>query len=291
MSLRYILLALTGWTLVSMSAFAADPKIKLLIIDGQNNHNWKESTPLLKEIFEKAGIFDVSIATAPPGDTKGFAPKFSDYQVIVSNYNGKDWPAETQKAFEEYVRNGGGFVSVHAADNSFGDWPEYNTMIGVGGWGGRKPTEGAYLRIKGSNFVRDTDKGDRVGSHGAQHEFLMTTRAAEHPIMKGLPEKWMHGKDELYDRLRGPAKNVTVLASAFSEKSKGGSGVDEPLLMVIDYGKGRVFHTALGHGKEAILCAGFATTLTRGAEWVATGKVTQEVPTNFPTAEKSSNWK
>jgi type 1 glutamine amidotransferase len=83
--------------------------------------------------------------------------------------------------------------------------------------------------------------------------------------------------------LRGPAQNVTVLASAYSDPAKGGSGEDEPLLMAISYGKGRVFHTALGHGLEAIKCVGFATTLQRGTEWAATGKVTQPVPVNFPT--------
>ena len=111
----------------------------------------------------------------------------------------------------------------------------------------------------------------------------MVTRAPAHPIMAGLPAKWMHTKDELYDRLRGPAENVTVLASAFSDSAKGGSGEDEPLLFAIDYGKGRVFHTALGHGLEAIKDVGFATTFVRGTEWAATGKVTQKVLADFPT--------
>jgi type 1 glutamine amidotransferase len=106
--------------------------------------------------------------------------------------------------------------------------------------------------------------------------------------MRGLPPAWLHTKDELYDRLRGPAKNVTVLASALATKETRGSGEHEPLLMVISYGKGRVFHTALGHAMEAIRCVGFATTLQRGTEWAATGSVTQKVPANFPTAEKVS---
>jgi type 1 glutamine amidotransferase len=126
------------------------------------------------------------------------------------------------------------------------------------------------------------------GSHGKQHEFIVSTRAADHPIMAGLPAAWMHGKDELYDRLRGPAQNVLVLASALSDPATGGTGVDEPMLMTIAYGKGRVFHTALGHAADAIKCAGFAVTLQRGTEWAATGKVTQKVPADFPTAEKVS---
>ena len=105
--------------------------------------------------------------------------------------------------------------------------------------------------------------------------------------MAGLPVKWMHTKDELYDRLRGPAQNVTVLASAFSDPARGGSGEDEPLLMTIAYGKGRVFHTALGHALDAIRDAGFATTLQRGVEWAATGRVTQKVPADFPSESKT----
>jgi len=103
----------------------------------------------------------------------------------------------------------------------------------------------------------------------------------------------MHAKDELYDRLRGPAEKVTVLASAFSAKETKGSGEHEPLLMVIRYGKGRVFHTALGHNNGADLtaqrCVGFIVTLQRGAEWAATGRVTQKVPADFPAADKISS--
>jgi type 1 glutamine amidotransferase len=117
----------------------------------------------------------------------------------------------------------------------------------------------------------------------------METREPAHPIMAGLPAQWMHAKDELYDRLRGPAQGVTVLASALSTTESKGSGEHEPLLMVLPYGQGRVFHTALGHALEAIHCVGFATTLQRGTEWAATGKVTQKVPADFPTADRVSS--
>ena len=215
----------------------------------------------------------------------GFKPEFASYKVIVSNYNGEDWSRETQAAFVQYVRGGGGFVSVHAADNSFPDWKEYNEMIGVGGWGGRNEKSGPYLRWRDGKWVQDTSPG-RGGSHGAQHAFVLTVREPAHPIMRGLPAEWMHAKDELYDRLRGPAQGVTVLASALSTKETNGSGEQEPLLMALEFGKGRVFHTALGHGPEAVKCVGFAVTLQRGTEWAATGAVTQKVPANFPTADK-----
>ena len=98
----------------------------------------------------------------------------------------------------------------------------------------------------------------------------------------------MHAEDELYDRLRGPAENLTVLATAYSDPSTRGTGKHEPILMTVQYGRGRVFHTTLGHHTLAMQCAGFITTLQRGAEWAATGKVTQAVPEDFPGADTTS---
>jgi len=260
---------------------------KALIVDGQNNHDYKATTPHLKKILEETGMFTVDVATSPPakGDMKTFHPKFSDYKVVISNYNGEPWSDETKTDFENYIKSGGGFVCVHAADNSFPEWPAYNEMIGLGGWGDRNEKSGPYLRLRDGVWTPDTSPG-RGGSHGSQHAFLMITQAPEHPIMKGLPTKWMHAKDELYDRLRGPAKDLTILASAKSATEQKGSGEDEPLLMVRTYGKGRVFHTALGHNNGADItaqkCVGFITTFLRGTEWAATGKVTQKIPADFP---------
>jgi type 1 glutamine amidotransferase len=271
--------------LLAFASSAIASPMKALIVDGRNNHDWKATTPVLKKILEDSGLFAVEVATAPPqkDEMSSFRPAFSKYKVIVSNYNGEAWPKETQQDFVRFVGEGGGFVSVHAANNSFPEWPEYNQMIGVGGWGGRNEGSGPYLRLKDGRFAPDHSPGVG-GSHGAQHAFLMETRTPGHAIMRGLPLKWMHAKDELYDRLRGPAANVIVLASAFSDKKTGGTGLDEPLLFAITYNKGRVFHTALGHSVEAMKCAGFATTLQRGTEWAATGKVTLPVPEKFPTA-------
>lgn len=283
-----LFLPLAATFALTLTTLAAEP-IKVLLVDGQNNHDWKTTSPLLKAILEETKLFTVEVAPAPPNgrDMSGFKPDFAAHAVVVSNYNGDLWAPATQEAFEKYVSGGGGFVSVHAANNSFPEWKAYNEMIGLGGWGGRNEKSGPYLRLRDGKWTADPSPGNG-GSHGQQHDFLMTNRA-EHPITAGLPAKWMHVKDELYDRLRGPAKNVTVLASAFADKAKGGSGEEEPLLFAIPYGTGRVFHTALGHGVEAIKCVGFATTLQRGTEWAATGKVTQKVPENFPTETKTSS--
>jgi len=283
-----------GWlSLLAASALAAQDaapdrapaKLKALIIDGQNNHRWQQTTPLLRATLENSGRFTVDVATSPgrKEEIAGFAPAFTDYDVVVSNYNGQLWPKATRDAFAKYVDAGGGFVSVHAADNAFPNWREYNLMIGVGGWGRRNEKSGPYVRWRDGKIVRDSGPG-RGGSHGRRHQFVLDVRDAQHPITKGLPAQFLHCADELYDRLRGPAENLTVLATAFSAKKHGGSGEHEPLLMAIDYGKGRCFHTALGHDATAMKCVAFQVTLVRGAEWAATGKVQTAVPKSFPGA-------
>ena len=286
--------ALSAVALLATMSFAqADAKIKALIVDGQNNHNWKATTPLLKKMLEETGMFRVEVATSPARgkDMATFEPRFSDYQVVVSNYNGDEWSEKTKQAFVDYVKGGGGLVVVHAANNSFPKWAEYNEMIGLGGWGGRNEKDGPYLRVKDSKVVFDTRKGNG-GSHGAQHAFMMETFDTEDPIVKDLPRKWLHAQDELYDRLRGPAKNIKLLATAYSDKKTGGSDELEPILFTVKYGKGRVFHTTLGHDEKGMKCVGFIVTTQRGTEWAATGKVTQtKVPADFPTEAKTSSRK
>jgi type 1 glutamine amidotransferase len=276
-----LILALSLWNISAAT-------IPVVIVDGQNNHDFRATTPHLKKLLEETGLFSVDVATAPAkgGDMSAFKPQFGKYRVIVSNYNGEPWSAETSEAFVKFVRDGGGFVSVHAADNSFPQWLEYNQMIAVGGWEGRNEKSGPYLRLRDGKWVQDKSPGVG-GSHGKQHEFVVETRTPNHPIMAGLPARWLHAKDELYDRLRGPAENVTVLASALATKETNGSGEHEPLLMTIEFGKGRVFHTALGHNNGKDLssqrCIGFITTFQRGTEWAATGRVTQKAPSDFPS--------
>ncbi len=298
--------------LTSVVAAPAASKIKVLIVDGQNNHAWATTTPLLRKIMEDTGRFTVDVSTTPPSrpqapklppnstpeqktahqkkleslaaDQKAhdattparwaaWRPKFSNYSAVISNYNGETWPAEVRTALVDYVKHGGGFVCYHAANNAFPDWPEYNTMIGIGGWGGRNENSGPLLRLRAMGWIKDTTPG-KGGGHGPQHEFVVETHVPEHPIMRGLPAKWMQSKDELYHQLRGPAENVTVLASALSDVTK----EKEPMLMIIPYGHGRVFHTTLGHAIDAVSGAGFQVTFARGVEWAATEKVTLPAP-------------
>ncbi|NBR86505.1 MAG: ThuA domain-containing protein [Verrucomicrobia bacterium] len=278
-----------------IASTTATAAIKALIVDGQNNHDWKGTTPHLKKYLEETGLFEVDVATTPDnkGDMSTFKPDFKKYKLVVSNYNGQEWPKETQAAFEAFVRGGGGFVSVHAANNSFPNWPAYNQMIGLGGWGGRNEKSGPYVywEEKAAKVVKDMAPGSG-GHHGPQHAFVIDAREPQHPVLAGLPTKWMHAQDELYDKLRGPAENLTVLATAFADPMKGGTGRHEPMLMTTTFGQGRVFHTAMGHAgggkRTAQQCVGFIVTFQRGAEWAATGMVTQKVPADFPGADKVS---
>jgi type 1 glutamine amidotransferase len=277
--------------LVTVAAPAAPP-IMAMILDGQSGgtyHAWQQVTPVLKKQLEDTGLFHVDVVTSPvsSGDFSNFKPDFTKYQVVVSNYDAPDWPADLKASFERYVTNGGGFVSVHAADNAFPGWKAYNDMIGVGGWRGRNQTAGPLWFFKDGKLVSDTTPGS-AGAHGNRLPFQVEIRESEHPIMKGLPKRWMHAGDELYNKMRGPGTNMTILATAYSDPSNSGTGRDEPMLMVSTFGKGRVFHTTMGHDIPALSCVGFIATFQRGTEWAATGNVTQKVPADFPTADKVS---
>ena len=284
-----LLMLLALLFLSSSGLFGAD-KITALIIDGQNNHDWKLTTPYLQAILENSGIFSVEVKTSPAAgeDFSAFRPEFASFDVVVLNYNGDSWPASTMEAFEKYVKNGGGVVVYHAADNSFPEWKEFNRMIGLGGWGDRNEKDGPYLRWEDGKPVKDNSPG-KAGSHGKRHEFIVDNRMPDHPILKGTSPRWKHTLDELYDSLRGPAENITLLATAYSDPETGGTGKNEPILFTVDYGKGRVFHTVLGHDDVSCSGVGFMATFARGAEWAATGEVTIPVPPDFPDDKVASS--
>lgn len=315
-------------------------KLKVLLVDGQNNHYvWPKTSMMMKDYLEQTDLFEVEIRrmdsvwlgikynearpepyttfieTYPVGDssyaishdpinTSDFAIDFNAYDLVVSNL-GLDaalWPASTRQNFEDYMKDGGGLVVVHAANNAWGHWEEYNKMIGLGAWGGRDESAGPYVYYNEAGILVRDSVPDICGSHGPEYEFEIVTRAPEHPIMKGIPQTWLHTQDELYERMRGPFENATILATAFADVEKNappwdpnvkGLGQHVPMLMAINYGKGRVFHTTLGHFDYSMECVGFITTLQRGAEWAATGNVTQELPLDFPAERKTSKrgWK
>lgn len=305
--------------LVSIFAFAAvarvtgvSDKLDVLIVDGQSNHDWQQTTAAIRATLLNTGRFNVDRSTspapgAPPSQWASWQPQFANYDVVVSVYKGEMWPAAVRTAFETYIAGGGGAVIFHAPLATFfnphlnpgeQEWDAYSNMLGLG-W--REFSVGQRLII-------DDGTGDPIfipppfggsSNHGAQHSFVVKSRRPAHPIMNGLPTEWLHGKDELYHAMRGPAQNITVLASAFSDLGTGGTGVHEPMVWTEPFGAGRVVTTAMGHrwfgsghgapgtpeenGPDALHCVGFQTLIARSAEWAATGAVTVPVPPAFPS--------
>jgi type 1 glutamine amidotransferase len=265
--------------------------IPALVLTGQSSqyHDWTVSSAALAKRLRETGLFDVLVATAAD------APPLDRIGVIVMDYEGERWPSAFEQALDARIAGGGGLVIYHAADNAFPAWPAFQEMCGIGGWAGRDESAGPKVRWRDGHQVLDNSLG--VAMHPPRHDFSVVVRAPDHPIVRGLPASWLHADDELYSQLRGPAKHLEVLATATADPAvyAKATGEHEPVLMTIGYGAGRVFHTTLGHvgpadGSKttAIDCVGFIVTLQRGAEWAATGGVTQPVPADFPSATRTS---
>jgi len=248
-----ILAVCAGAALAALSRAPAQEnqrKLQALMLSGQNNHDWHATTPRLRDILEGTGRFEVRVNEEP----KGCGPEtFAPYDVIISNYNGPRWGDRTEQALLDSVRGGKGLVIIHAANNAFGDWPEYDRLIG-----------GGFRKGAG---------------HGAYHSFKVVIRDKEHPITQGMTD-FQHVPDELYHRLT-MQPDAHILATAFSAADKGGTGRDEPVVFVLKYGEGRVFHIVLGHDLRAMQGAGFVSLVQRGTEWAASGKVTVPLPANL----------
>ncbi len=232
-------------------SLTASAQIKVLIVDGQHNHVvWPKSTIMMKQYLEDTGLFTVDIARSAftwngneeadylplagvgitenlpkPETDPNFSPDFAAYDVVVSSFGWQaaPWPEATQENFEDFVRKGGGFVSVHAADNSFPDWPAYNQMIGLGGWADRDETNGPYVYYDNAGqLVRDTTPG-RAGIHGAQHGFPVTVRDADHPITRGKPVQLINDDEAAaaarrcrYTQNRRPTPTPSGVVPAYS---------------------------------------------------------------------------
>ena len=263
---------LLGIFLCCQAGFAA-AKLRALVIDGANNHDWAAGTRAIQSILEGSGRFSVTVSTWPS------VPEFKGYDVVVNNFNGGHlatgtrWPREVEQALESYVREGGGLVVFHAANNAFLNWPEYNRMIGLG-W--RDKAFGEGIAVGPGGVVVRIPKGTGLDpGHGPRHDFEMYVRDAAHLITRGLPAHWTHPAEQLTHGQHGPAEGLEILTYAFSEISHQG----EPMDWVRQYGRGRVYTTMLGHTWKDELNPNlddlaFQALLARGAEWAATGKVT-----------------
>ena len=267
----YMTSRLLALALAAAGITSASP-LRVLIVDGANNHDWEAGTRAIRSILEGSGRFKVDVSTYPA------KPDFKGYDVVVSNFNGGHtasgtrWPREVEESLIAFVRNGGGFVSYHAANNAFLNWPEYNDMIGLL-W--REKSFGAGLAVVGGKTVAVPKGQGLAPGHGPRHDFGMEVLDAEHPITRGLPKSWMHPSEQLTHGQHGPAEGLHVLTYAFSPVSQQG----EPMDWIRTYGKGRVYVTMLGHTwkNEQNLNlddVNFQALLARGTEWAGSGAVT-----------------
>jgi hypothetical protein len=216
-----------------------------------------------------------------------------DYNDFAGrNYNGGNWSDRVRANFESYIEGGGSALMIHAANNPFQGWEAYEQMVGLL-W--RRPDTGYRLFMgEDGNLVRMSPGEDRGAGHGVLHDWQIRVRDPEHPIMKGMPEVWMHPHDELYHGQRGPAENMHVLATAYSDTTYRGTGLNELMVWWIPYGEGKVLTFLPGHhwrdqeDDRAFRDVGFRIMLNRSLEWLATGKVTLPIPDDFPTADSIS---
>ncbi len=238
--------------LILVNIVLAQEKINLLLISGNNNHNWEKTTPVLKSILDESGLFKTTVTEKP--DTLN-NKSLKRFKVILSNWNNLQnggncaWGKATKKAVLQFVEKGGGFVFVHAASAANYDWPEYQKLAGA--------TWGANTK------------------HGKVAPFEVQISGVNHPVTKGMSNFWI--RDELWVGMDN-FKTCNILAEAFAPDDNNGSEEMEPVIFERKYGKGRSFYLVLGHDEKVMKNLGFQTLLLRGAEWAARGKVTQEIP-------------
>ncbi|HYI78602.1 MAG TPA: ThuA domain-containing protein, partial [Chryseolinea sp.] len=244
--------------------------LTVLIVDGFSNHDWKQTTALTKWILEGSGLFRVSVSTIPSDSVQRstWAPKFSNYDVVVQNTNNIQdttlrWPVRAERSLEKYVREGGGLYILHSANNAFSHWKEYDKMIGLG-W--RPATVGYALEIDAKKNILRLPPGMGMGTgHGDRFNALIKI-FNRHPINEQYPEEWQTVNTEVYHFPRGPAENLTVLSYAFDST---GTQRMWPVEWIVRYGKGRVYNSSMGHlwrGETyppAYRCVGYQTTVVR----------------------------
>jgi uncharacterized protein len=244
---------------------ASAPKIQTLIITGQDVHDWKGVTPYLRKQLEDTGKFEVRVTE----EFRGAGPEtLAPYDLVVLNYYDMRrpelrWGERAENALVEFSRSGKNLVLFHFSVAAFDGWGEYEKMC-AGNW---RPNQ---------------------GHHSPPHDYTVEIKDPNHPITRGLKLSFPQLKDELYANLRWqPAGTYHVLASAYDDHSlyQGnsrqpipGPGLNHPMFWTVDYSKGRIFVTVLGHDVPAVQTSAFVTIFTRGAEWAATGNVTLPIP-------------
>lgn len=262
-----IVFLLTSWGAVAsakdLSPFFKKDALRVLILSGRNNHDWRTSTPFLRQILDDTGRFDVRVDEEPSGIT---ADSLSPYDLVILDYQGPRWGVQAEEALAGFVRGGKGLVVFHGASYAFSGLEVLGDQHA--GTGIREEPWTEYIKLTGGIW----SEKDPHTAHGRIHNFRVAFVDKDHPVTRGLGDDFSL-TDELYHDLR-MLPEAHVLATAFSAPETGGTGEAEPILWTLNYGQGRIFHTALGHNLVAIRSEGFTNTFARGCEWAASGQVT-----------------
>lgn len=258
-SVWFILLLLSG----AANTIEKSEKIRVLILSGSNNHEWQQTTSMLEQIFDGSELFSYDVTLRP--DTLN-QKDLSRYQVILSNWNSWPendlrWPEETERALLRFIEGGGGYVTFHASSSVFYDWPEYKN-ISTAAW------------IDSTSHGKGSNTSVEIIDHN-------------HPVTNGMAgfsivdELWINAEVN---------PNFKTLAKASNEILKEKGMPAQPAVMVAEYGRGRIFHTILGHDARAMRHTGFRELLLRGTEWAARGEVKRPVPQELQPFVKTDQY-
>ncbi len=242
MSRRSVLgLAVVAALVAAGMTAAAGENTKVLFFRGGGIHDWKTSTSIVQPLLEKTGDFEVTL-TESLDDLK--ADKIKSYQVVLFHCTGIEFAdKEQEQGLCDFVRNGGAWAGIHSATDSFKKSDAYWELVGgrFAGHGGRKFTV----------YVIDKD----------------------HPITKGLED--FEIQDETYVHAYHKFACMRALIRMNVENERQCMG------WVQFYGKGRVFYSGLGHGKEAWTNPAWQRYFVRGMYWAA-GRDPKDPPAPEP---------
>ncbi len=216
---------------------AKDAAKRVLLITGVDypGHKWRKTAPVLARGLDKDARLAVEVVETPAFLARG---NLDDYDALIfhwMNWKRPDPGPKARERLRRYVRGGGGLVLVHFACGAFQGWDE-------------------FARIAGRAW------NPKLRAHDPRGPFRVRITDPNHPIARGLDA--FTTRDELYTCLDGNTP-IHVIAAARSKVDK----KDYPMAFVLTHGKGRVFHSPLGHDVRAFSKPVLAL-FRRGTAWV-----------------------
>ncbi|MHC4421338.1 MAG: ThuA domain-containing protein [Planctomycetota bacterium] len=167
------------------------------------------------EAISKLGA-EHGFAVDVTGDAAVFAPdRLAAYDVVVFlNTTGDILERPQEAALESFVRNGGGFVGIHAATDTEYEWAWYGQLVGA-----------------------------RFEGHGPVQVARLIPADRDHPSTRHLPSPWTRS-DEWY-RFSDMAPDLHVLV-----RVQEGDGPARPIVWCLVFDGGRSWYTGVGHSPE-----------------------------------------